>query len=261
MNNYSKIILTLTTVPNRLIEHNGVCPAQSALKTLLEQSCSSQYEVHFNIPISYDEILTEPPEWIDQYKTQYSHFKVFRTPDYGPITKLLPTLERIQDPETVIILADDDLYYMDGLVEAHAQAREKYPNCAVGFAGLSAIDGSCHFCTTLSKDTRVKILEGYKSVSYLRSFFDINELKESFIDKSWNDDLVLSAYMGYKNIQKIVLAYSGDTDYTPRVESFPVVGHVPTEAGGCRKFRNCEDSQTKSEENIQMFYRIGYLEK
>jgi hypothetical protein len=257
----AKIIITLTTVPNRLIEHNGVCPAQSALKTLLEQSYSSAYEVHFNIPISYDEILASFPEWINEYQIKYNHFKVFRTPDYGPITKLLPTLERIQDPETIIILADDDLYYMDGLIEAHIQAREKYPNCAIGFAGLSAIDGSCHFCTTLSKDTRVKILEGYKSVSYLSSFFDLNELKEDFIDKSWNDDLVLSAYMGYKNIHKVVLAYAGDTDYNPRVESFPVIGHVPTEAGGCRKFRNCEESQKKSEENIQTFYKIGYLER
>ena len=97
------IIITLTTVPNRLIENNGICPAQSALKTLLEQTCSFPYEVHFNVPVSYDETITELPEWINQYTNKYSHFKAFRTPDYGPITKLLPTLERIDDSETLAL--------------------------------------------------------------------------------------------------------------------------------------------------------------
>jgi hypothetical protein len=254
------IIISLTTVPNRLLEHHGTCPARSAITTLLEQKYSP-YEVHFNVPNEYHGQTIELPSWISDYEIKYPHLKVFRTNDYGSITKLIPTLERTTDPETMIILADDDLFYMDGIISSHLEGRKKYPECVLGFAGLSALDGSCHFCTTLPTDTRVKILEGYKTVSYLRKFFDIEELKNNFLGKSWRDDETLSAYMGYKNIRKIVLAYSGDTDYTPRVESFPVIGHVPAEPGGCVKFRNCEESQKKSEENILMFYKIGYLER
>lgn len=150
---------------------------------------------------------------------------------------------------------------MDEMVSAHIEARSKYPEAALGFAGLSSLDGSCHFCTTIQKDTRVRILEGYKTVSYLRKFFDIDELKSKFMNKSWRDDETLSAYMGYKNIQKIVIAYPREVDYNPRVESFPVIGHVPTEYGGCYVFRNCESSQKQSDENIQEFYKLGYLER
>jgi hypothetical protein len=232
------------------------------LKTILEQSYSP-YEIHFNIPYKYnftnEELII--PDWLKDFESKYDHLKIFRTIDYGPITKIFPTLERIQDPDTIIIVVDDDLYYMDGLIEAHLEARIKYPNCAIGFAGLSAIDGSCHFCTTLQNDTIVKILEGYKSVSYLRSFFNLEELERDFMDKSWNDDLLLSAYMGYKNIQKIVVAYQKDTDFSPRVESFPVVGHTPVERGGCYQFRHDVEKQNQSEININNFYKLGYLER
>jgi len=256
------VIISLTTVPNRLMEPKDYMGSRLGLKTLLDQSYNG-YEVHFNIPYTYkrtgEELII--PDWLNQFQQQYQHLKIFRTEDFGPVTKIIPTLERVNDPNTLIIVADDDLYYMDGLITAHIEARKKYPEYALGFAGLSALDGSCHFCTTLQQDTRVKILEGYKTVSYLRSFFDIDELKSNFLDKSWNDDMILSAYMGYKNIPKLVLSYEYDTDFRPRVESFPVIGHTPIERGGCHSFRDSKEEQEKSENNINEFYRFGYLER
>jgi hypothetical protein len=255
-----EIIISLTTVPNRLYEHHGHSATRAALTTLLDQSYPS-YSVHLNIPLEYRGEQVSIPDWLNDYTNKYKHLKVFLTKDYGSITKLIPTLERVEDPESIIILADDDLYYMDGLIAAHINARQKYPDYALGFAGMAAIDGSCHFCTTIPKDTRVKVLEGYKTVSYLRKFFDIDELKKDFVGKSWRDDETLSAYMGYRNIKKLVLSYAGDTDFSPRVESFPVIGHVPAERGGCNLFRDCSDSQNKSEQNIQEFFKLGYLER
>jgi hypothetical protein len=254
------IVLSLTTVPNRLHEHHGHSATRAAITTLLEQSYSG-YSVHLNIPIEYRGQSVTIPEWVNEYKAKYQHLSVYQTPDYGSITKIIPTLERIDDPETMIILADDDLYYMGGLVEAHVNGRNKYPNCALGFAGMASVDGSCHFCTTVTKDVRVKVLEGYKTVSYLRKFFDLDELKQHFLGKSWRDDETLSAYMGYKNIPKIVMSYEGDTDFSPRVESFPVIGHVPAERGGCNMFRDDEAIQNVSENNIQEFFKLGYLER
>lgn len=256
----TNIIISLTTVPNRLYLHHGVSAASRALKTLLEQTYSD-YTVHFNIPLEYrgEEVLV--PDWVNEYTEKYSRLRVFRTSDYGSITKLLPTLERVSDPDTIIITADDDLFYMDGIITEHLKGRSKYPDAALGFAGMSSIDGSCHFCTTLNKDTRVKVLEGYKTISYKRSFFDLEDFRKNFLGKSWRDDETLSAYMGYRNIQKIVLSYEHDTDFTPRVESFPVIGHVPAERGGCNIFRDSESAQSESETNIKEFFKLGYLEK
>ena len=257
-----KIIITLTTVPNRLTEPKDHMGARLGIKTLLEQSYND-YEVYLNIPLVYKRTndKMDVPEWLTDYSNRYPHLKIFRTEDYGPITKILPTLQNITDPETIIITADDDLYYMDGLIEAHLAARQKYPNAALGFAGITAIDGSCHFCTTVASDTRVKVLEGYKTVSYLRGFFDLQEFTNNFVDKTWNDDAVISAYMGFKNIPKIVLTYDKDTDFTPRVESFPVIAHTPIERGGCNVFRNCDESQRLSDDSIKKFYELGYLER
>jgi hypothetical protein len=254
------IIISLTTIPNRLYPHHGVAAASLALKTLLEQSYDN-YVVHFNIPEEYRGVAIDVPDWVSEYANRYKHLLVFRTPDYGSITKLLPTLDRVSDPDAIIITADDDLFYMDGIIAAHLEAREKYPDCALGFAGMVSIDGSCHFCTTVSKDVRVKVLEGYKTISYKRKFFDVEEFRKDFFGKTWKDDETLSAYMGYKNIQKIVLSYAHDTDFTPRVESFPVIGHVPAERGGCNVFRDSAEHQEKSEKHIQEFFKLGYLER
>jgi hypothetical protein len=257
-----KVIITLSTIPNRLMDPNEHMGTKLGFETILNQSYKD-YEVHFNIPFIYKKLNQKIliPSWLDEYASNYTYLKIFRTEDYGPITKILPTLERVDDPETVIITVDDDLYYMNGIIEAHLKARKKYPDEAIGFAGISAIDGSCHFCTSVQSDVRVKILEGYKTVSYKRSFFDIKELKNNFLDKSWNDDLILSAYMGYKNIAKIVIAHDEDMDFSPRVESFPIIGHTPVERGGCFEFRNDKTLNKISDDNINNFYKLGYLER
>lgn len=255
------IIVTLTSIPNRLEERNGHSTAREALKTIISQTSSIPYEIHFNVPTIYRGSDIEVPIWLENMAQEYSHLKIFRTVDYGSITKILPTLKICDNPNTLIIVADDDLYYMDGMIQAHIDARVKYPECAIGFAGMSAIDGSCHFCTTLKNDTYVKVLEGYKTVSYLRKFFDLPDFIDNFLGKTWRDDELLSAYMGYKNIKKVVLSYAGDTDFSPRVESFPVIGHVPAERGGCNVFRDSEESQKISEANILNFFKLGYLER
>lgn len=258
----SKVIVSLTTIPNRLSEPRDYMGARLGIKTLLEQSYKN-YEVYLNIP-DYYEVTGEKiliPDWLVEYQNKYNHLKIFRTEDYGPITKILPTLQNITDSDTIIITADDDLCYVDSLVEAHVLARQKYPDAALGFAGISSLDGSCHFCTTVANDVRVKILEGYKTVSYLRGFFNLQEFIKDFVGKTWNDDEVISAYMGYKYIPKIVLSYERDTDFTPRVESFPVIGHAPNERGGCYIFRDLEENRKSVNINVKNFYELGYLER
>lgn len=212
------------------------------------------YEVHLNIPHFNNKIKEKYviPDWLNDFSSE--KLKIFRTEDYGSITKLIPTIERLTDGEDIIITLDDDLQYMDGFIEYHLKKREEYPDYAIGFAGINAIDGSCHFCTTVKKDVRVKILEGYKTISYKRSFFK-DDFK-NFTVGNWNDDMVISAYLGMNNIKKIVVAYENDTDFSPRVESFPVVGHLPNERGGCWWFRS-----ESVPDNHETYYKLGYLEK
>lgn len=248
-----KVILTLTTIPNRLNSHQnggGLKPVLDRLTTLTYNN----YEIHLNIP--YVNKKTNEtyhiPEWLNLYDNNI--LKIFRTEDYGSITKLLPTVERIENPNDIIITIDDDLNYMDGFIEYHLKKRETYEDSAIGFAGIGSLDNSCHFCTTVQKDVRVKILEGYKTVSYKKSFFD-NDFKK-FVIGNWNDDMIISAYLGMKNIKKYVISYDGDTVFNPIVESFPVIGSVPNDRGGCWLFRN-----ESVPDNHEIYYKLGYLER
>lgn len=248
-----KVIITLTTIPNRLNRSNG------GLKPVIDRLLNltyKNYEIHLNVPNvckkSNEKYFI--PKWLEDIKDP--KLKVFRTEDYGSLTKILPTLMRLdRNDDTIIITVDDDLEYIDGFIEYHLEKRKIYPNYALGFAGLSAIDGSCHFCTTVKNDTRVKILEGYKTISYKNNFFK-QDFFEEFVGKSWSDDIVLSAYLGKHNIQKIVINYNKDVDFNPRVESFPIVGHLPNDKGGCFWFRN-----ENVDDNSTIWYKLGFLER
>lgn len=267
------VIFTLTTVPTRLNDPSDTSGIRPGLKTILEQT--GTYEVHLNIPYAHRLQSVEIPTWLGEWQEQYPNLKIFRCPDFGPITKIYPTLERVTDPNAIIITVDDDLLYHDGIVAAHLDAIEKYPGCVIGYAGITEINesspmdtrgvhatGEFYFCTSQTRDARVRIIEGYKTVSYRRSYFE--EDFNNFAFMHWNDDIIISAYMGYKNIKKIILACPDcEGDYSPRVESFPVIGHVPLqgEPHGCRVFRMDEELLKYLENTSNYWYHVGYLER
>jgi hypothetical protein len=182
--------------------------------------------------------------------------KIFRTEDYGSLTKLVPTLLRTDVSEDIVIITiDDDLEYIDGFIEYHLMKREQYPNAALGFAGIGALNGTCHYCTTVKEDVRVKILEGYKTSSYRRNFFK-EDFFDEFLNESWNDDMIISAYLGKYNIEKWVMNYNKDINFSARVESFPVIGSLPNEQGGCWWYRS-----ESTDDNSNKYYKLQYLER
>lgn len=261
----SNIVVSMTTVPIRLNDHEqedqGIRPG---LKTILEQS-DIEYEVHLNIPYKHRHRVIELPEWLSEWQEKYPHLKIFRTFDFGSVTKIYPTIQRITDPDTIIIIADDDLIYVDGFIKSHLEARERYPDCAIGYAGIHSINtdppGKYYFASTVPEDITVRILEGYKTVSFKRSMFDTD--LEQFIFTHWNDDIAISAYMGYKDIRKIVLKCPDCDDFTSRVESYPVIKHSPIldNKHGCNYFRNQEELTSIYDKISDQWYRLGYLER
>lgn len=252
-----KVILTLTTVPDRLNTTNDGWGTRPSIERLLNLSYKN-YEVHFNIP--YVNKKTEQvyiiPDWLEKLKIDNPKLKIFRTDDYGPATKLVPTLMRIdKDEDIMIITVDDDLVYMDGFIEYHINARKKYPDSVLGFAGISSFNGKCHLCTTCDEDIEVRVIENYKTVSYKRNFFQDDFFSE-FVGKTWSDDILISAYFGKHQKDKIVLNYSGDTDFRARVESFPIELVVPNNNSGCFLYRTESVS-----DNYDYFDKLGYFRK
>jgi hypothetical protein len=88
------LVITLTTVPERLADE-----ADSGIKSVIESLCvqnDNDYQIHFNIPEFnvVTHIAYIIPDWLHEYKLKYPHLKIFRTEDYGPPTKFVPTLQR-----------------------------------------------------------------------------------------------------------------------------------------------------------------------
>lgn len=248
--NQEKVILTLTTIPERL-SYDHPLGLKRVIYSLLNLKYDN-YEIHFNIPNVNKKTETEYiiPEWLKELNGR-EKLRIFRTEDYGPVTKLYPTIQRISDPNQLIIVVDDDLIYESRLIEGHLTLREKNDNVVWGFAGLNNVGGKFgdardRFVIGVNHDVRVGIIEHYKTVSYRRRFFG-DDFNEGFLSKGWADDQLISAYMGMKGIEKWV----GQTDYIPKhkdqeewrkygvVESFPVIKHSITKSRkeGCNEWR------------------------
>jgi hypothetical protein len=203
--------------------------------------------------------------------------KIFRTEDLGPATKLIPTVERIIDPETIIIVADDDLVYHTDMVKEQVINQVKFPEAIVGYDGLRSRneDGtfSTHFgdvrdyyYTSNYRDSKVDILQHYKTISYKRRFFDLDFT--TFVDDhySWSDDILLAAYFSLKKRDRIATYHESDLKFNSHQEwverggvySFPVLTSTSHERKeGCNLYR-----EVSREDNGNVLYRFidkGYL--
>lgn len=239
-----KPVLSLTTIPTRLVSEYGY-DIKYCLESLLNQNYSD-YEIHFNIPYVFKKTNEEYviPEWLETMANENKKLKIFRTEDFGTITKSLPTILRLTDPESIIIVVDDDLVYHNELINEHIKNRKKYPNNPVGYDGMRSRneDGtfSSHFMDSRDyyysgnyRDSRVDILQHYKSVSYKRALFG-----DDFVDfvneyYHWNDDLIIAAYFASKKVDRFVTYYELDKKCETNEEwlnfvgiSFPILKHT-----------------------------------
>ena len=110
-------VISLTTTPNRLKQ------IKLTLLSLLDSSVAVE-EIRLNIPYySCKGVKYRIPEWLKKLKS----VKICRTiKDWGPATKLLPTLSHAKNKNTKIIVVDDDVIYGYYMVETLNDCFEKY---------------------------------------------------------------------------------------------------------------------------------------
>ena len=138
----NKVVITLTTVPERLNNISyGERGVYSCIKSLCEQTYDD-YEIHFNIPTMYKihKAVYNIPEWLTDLQNHHPQLKIYRVEDVGPSTKILPTIRRVENPSTIIIVVDDDMVYRKELVEEHVKNQSLLENCAIGYDGLDLLD-------------------------------------------------------------------------------------------------------------------------
>lgn len=272
------IVLTLTTIPSRLINQYNY-DLEYCIKSLMEQN-HDNYQIHFNIPNSHNQTGEEYilPDWLVELNESTDKLNVFRTEDYGPITKLLPTIQRIDDSETIIIVVDDDIIYNPEMINEHLKNREKWPDFPVGYDGLTSIndDGSRRMTFGNNRDyffsangihSYVEIIQHYKSVSYKRSMFGDDFFK--FIEDNgvWCDDTTVSAYFAMNRVPRVVTFFEGDEvaetfeDWLNVVGvSFPVIKSTEHDTmEGCQIFRQ-DDKDIEKFNKLNQFLAMGYVQ-
>lgn len=239
-----KTVITLSTIPSRLSDTKyGTHGIVSCIESLQNQTYNN-YEIHFNIPYksSYSGEDYIIPDWLEKY----SKVIVYRTEDLGPVTKVVPTIQRISDPDTIIIVCDDDLVYHEEMVEEHVK-NQTSRDCAFGYDSLGTTEPKFgdirdHYVVSVPFEMKGKIMQHYKTVSYKRRYFE-DDFFTDFVGKTKSDDILLSAYMSKKGIQKIVLPYKKEQKLNTLEEwqgkggvtTFPVIRHTHHDSGdGCR---------------------------
>ncbi len=265
-----KVIVSLTTIPTRLVSDYGY-DMKFCIKSLLEQN-NKNYEIHLNIPFVYKKTGEDYviPNWLTEMVKENPKLKIFRTEDYGTITKLLPTITRIENPNTIIIVVDDDLVYHHELVNEHIKNQQKWENNPVGYDGMRSRNENGTFSSFFNdirdyyysanyRDSIVDILQHYKSISYKRKYFDDDFFNFITEMSSWNDDLVVSSYFAKKKINRICTYYHLDKDCKTKEEwesqlthSFPIIRHTEH-----RSDEGCNIERQKNENNNEnIMYNI-----
>jgi len=125
---HSHVIISLTTIPSR-IDLIG-----DTLKSLLLQTHPPR-EVRLNLPAfsQRERCGYEIPAWLQQLAA----VRLIRCEDYGPATKLIPTLAS-SDTDQPILVVDDDRIYAPTLIADLEMAAAARPGTALGLGGWIA---------------------------------------------------------------------------------------------------------------------------
>jgi hypothetical protein len=124
----SGIIVSLTTIPSRI----GLIG--DTLKSLLAQSRPPK-GICLNLPAycRREARAYDVPVWLGNLKS----VRLVACEDFGPATKLLPTLAA-SEPEQPILVVDDDRIYAPNLIAELEKASQARPGAALGLGGWVA---------------------------------------------------------------------------------------------------------------------------
>lgn len=131
-----RVVVSLTTTPSRLSK------VMNSVNSLLQQSVVPD-QIYLNVPTgpmkrhperSYDKVKL--PKMLGNLE---GILTINRCVDDGPATKLIATLRKETDPNTLIITVDDDFEYPHRLVEALAWEATHNPKDALGVCGWGII--------------------------------------------------------------------------------------------------------------------------
>lgn len=238
-----KIIVSLTTIPDRLPH------LYPALSSILDQSVSVD-AIHLNLPrISRKGKPYVAPDWLLKLKNVKL---VWLDKDYGPASKLIPSLQSEFFTTRIVVMDDDNLYHyrtIERLIrdfEKRNKDCQTHPQYAVSTFGVKL---NCHgrlpgfsdwdrVSLLIKPATRVDHLQGCFGFVVTPSMFPPQVFDQDAAPDCVKsvDDVWFSSWLALYDIEIWTLDYSfwivpfhdwGDVNYTPRLFDGENKGFIP----------------------------------
>ena len=204
-----KIIASLSTIPSRI---NLILPT---IESILKQTiCINGIDI--NIPHIFQRTgeRYEIPDWLinleQSSKNSNQPVRIFRTEDYGSITKVAPTLLRYKDREDIYIWSvDDDFKYpvnmLAALFREHIPAKRRALTHSCGHWTYDNFKNCLGFATTRAEGVG-DFLEGFATVLYPprlinNDFKDYLNKTSKIVDNRNSDDIIISNYLKLLDIE------------------------------------------------------------
>jgi len=202
-----RVVISLTTIPDRL-DH-----IRPALHSLLDQSRRPD-RIVLNLP----EVSRRQQQGYDVpgYLKQLSCIEIHRCDrDWGPATKFMPTLQTETDPDTIIIVIDDDQIYPRNMVEDFVEHAKKLPKAALCSRGHAIPAGMVHtrrdtiYGTDITEPRPVEIIQGSAGFLVRPRFFseEIFDYESGPPEAFFNDDIWLAGHFAGRRVERFVVPF------------------------------------------------------
>lgn len=247
-----RVVVSFTSLPGRL-EH-----VTQTLNYFLRGQTKLPDKIYVNLPTysvregraySIPENLHQYIESLDNAQRSIVVLNVVKN-DYGPATKLLPTLLEETDPSTIIVTVDDDVFYPDFYLEDLYKAATRYPDKAVGYVGYRVNPGGEGYVKFdsqgLEEDLEVDVLGGVTGIAYRRALLHAPAMFSYLyhpVEAFYVDDDYISGQLGRAGRGKVVLGNSRVGNYMFSTDVIKPVSEIFS-LNGKRSFRNKEFQNT-----------------
>ncbi len=217
----ARVVLSLTTIPDRIARLGPT------LNSLLDQTRRAD-AIYLNIPryARREQCQYEIPESLQRLSCVE---RVACDQDHGPATKLIPTLARETDPESCIIVVDDDQIYPRNMLETLLSHSQKLPDaalCSRGFripANFHAESRDTLYGTHIQHLQRVEIMQGSAGFLVKPRFFtrDVFDYSDAPDQAFYCDDVWFAGHLARNRVERYVVPF--DNCYS-RIDSWTTRG-------------------------------------
>jgi hypothetical protein len=213
-----RVVFSLTTTPDRI---HGITPT---LVSLLDQTCRAD-GIYLNIP--NHSLRHRCGYEIPPALQAISSVTIVRCErDWGPATKLIPTLQREGDGDTLIVVVDDDQIYPRCMLETFVAFSQKSPEAALCSRGFRIPPDFDHaqrdtlYGTDIHSARSIEIMQGsagflVKPRFFTPRFFDYEAAPRSAF---YCDDIWMAGNLARNGVRRVVIPFGNAFS---RIETLP----------------------------------------